>query len=165
MWIVQISQTVLVAEAYAKNALVRNAAYVGIVFAKIAKMKYGLVVIVVRRLFVVTVQRDRIGLNVMNAGMTSVTIAMKKGTDAIRFCDDCDTSYCRRCRVHVMCQEDEGKKNCTECIQLTGPLLLEEVKKVRKENKEVRAENKRLKDTNNICMIILTTWRSNCSVR
>jgi len=73
----------------------------------------------------------------------------KKGTDAIRFCDDCDTSYCRRCRVHVvMCQEDEGKKNCTECIQLTGPLLLEEVKTVRKENKEVKAENKRLKDTN-----------------
>eukprot|EP00985_Skeletonema_marinoi_P011873 scaffold5632_cov146-Skeletonema_marinoi.AAC.3 len=72
----------------------------------------------------------------------------KKGTDAIRFCDDCETSYCRRCRVHVMCQEDEGKKNCTECIQLTGPLLLEEVKKVRKENKEIKAENKRLKDTN-----------------
>jgi hypothetical protein len=47
-----------------------------------------------------------------------------------------------------MCQEDEGKKNCTECIQLTGPLLLEEVKTVRKENKEVKAENKRLKDTN-----------------
>mmetsp|Transcript_29658 Transcript_29658/g.59612 ORF Transcript_29658/g.59612 Transcript_29658/m.59612 type:complete len:126 (+) Transcript_29658:610-987(+) len=78
VWIAQISQTVLVAEAYAKNALVRNAAYVGIFFATIAEMKYGLVVIVVRRLFVVTVQRDRIGLNVMNAWTTSVTIAMRR---------------------------------------------------------------------------------------
>eukprot|EP00984_Skeletonema_dohrnii_P007860 scaffold2901_cov91-Skeletonema_dohrnii-CCMP3373.AAC.4 len=72
----------------------------------------------------------------------------KNGTDAIRLCDDCDMRYCRECRVYAMCHDLGGNKNCAGCIQLTGPFLLEEVKKVRKENKEVKAENKRLKDTN-----------------
>jgi cell division protein FtsB len=45
-----------------------------------------------------------------------------------------------------MCKEEESNKKCAGCFQLAGPLLLEEVKKVRKENTEVNAENKTLKD-------------------
>eukprot|EP00984_Skeletonema_dohrnii_P007876 scaffold2901_cov91-Skeletonema_dohrnii-CCMP3373.AAC.20 len=73
----------------------------------------------------------------------------KKGMKAIHICDGCDTSNCcGDCRVLVLCQVYGETKDCTECIQLAGPLLLEEVKKVRKENKEVKAENKRLEDAN-----------------
>jgi len=69
----------------------------------------------------------------------------KKGIHAIQICDGCDTSCCGDCRVS-MCKEEESNKKCAGCFQLAGPLLLEEVKKVRKENTEVNAENKTLKD-------------------
>eukprot|EP00984_Skeletonema_dohrnii_P007875 scaffold2901_cov91-Skeletonema_dohrnii-CCMP3373.AAC.19 len=65
----------------------------------------------------------------------------KNGQKAIQFCEDCHTYYCGDCRVSSMCQVDGSTQDCTGCMQLTGPLLLEEVKKVRKENKEVKAEN------------------------
>ena len=69
----------------------------------------------------------------------------KKGTDAIQICDGCDTSCCGDCRVSI-CKEEESNEKCGGCFQLAGPLLLEEVKKVQKENTEVKAENKTLKD-------------------
>ena len=71
----------------------------------------------------------------------------KNGTDAIRFCDDCDTCYCGKCRVS-MCQEVKAHMNCAGCIQLAGPLLLEENQTLRNENNGVKAENATLKDTN-----------------
>ncbi|KAK1740855.1 hypothetical protein QTG54_008107 [Skeletonema marinoi] len=69
----------------------------------------------------------------------------KKGTDAIQICDGCDTICCGDCRFS-MCKEEESNEKCGGCFQLAGPLLLEEVKKVQKENTEVKAENKTLKD-------------------
>ena len=73
----------------------------------------------------------------------------KKGMKAIHICDGCDTSSCcGDCRVLVMCQVYGETKDCTGCIQLAGPLLLEELKKVRKEHAEVKAENGTLKDAN-----------------
>ncbi|KAK1740851.1 hypothetical protein QTG54_008103 [Skeletonema marinoi] len=73
----------------------------------------------------------------------------KKGTKAIQICDGCDTSSCcGDCRVLVLCQVYGETKDCTGCIHLAGPLLLEEVKKVKKEHAEVKAENGTLKDAN-----------------
>eukprot|EP00984_Skeletonema_dohrnii_P019122 scaffold9073_cov180-Skeletonema_dohrnii-CCMP3373.AAC.9 len=69
----------------------------------------------------------------------------KNGTDAIQFCDDCDTCYCGKCRAY-MCQEKSSHMNCAGCIQLAGPFFLEENKTLRNENKEVKAENETLRD-------------------
>eukprot|EP00984_Skeletonema_dohrnii_P007861 scaffold2901_cov91-Skeletonema_dohrnii-CCMP3373.AAC.5 len=69
----------------------------------------------------------------------------KNGTDAIQFCDDCDTCYCGKCRAY-MCQEKRSHKNCAGCIQLAGPFFLEENQTLRNENKKGKAENETLRD-------------------
>jgi len=66
----------------------------------------------------------------------------KKGIkDAIQICDGCNMSYCGDCRVY-MCQEDEGNNNCARCVQLAGPLLLEENKTLRNEVSRLRLKTK-----------------------
>ena len=66
----------------------------------------------------------------------------KKGMDAVRTCELCEIYYCGKCRVSMTGKEGEV---CTGCIKMARRLLMEENKKVRKENKVAKAEIKDLK--------------------
>ncbi len=68
-----------------------------------------------------------------------------EGINAIQCCTSCESYYCGKCRVSK-CQGEGGNKqwksptDCAECIQIAGPFLLEENKKIRKETAEVKDE-------------------------
>lgn len=76
-----------------------------------------------------------------------------EGINAIQCCTSCESNYCGECRVSKCQSEGENNQwssptDCAGCIQIAGPFLLEENKKVRKENAEMKAENKEVKDEN-----------------
>ena len=74
------------------------------------------------------------------------TCATSEDISEVLSCDDCNKTYCNKCRMLVF---QEGDSNCKKCLRMISSLLLEKTKTQGTEIEGLRAENQSLR--NQIC--------------